>query len=229
MTKKELKQIEEHKRMMRNQRYMLVDAYTNFHGDLDAYERVNKINGEEMTDEIRQRVLDRYPILKEYGYTINRHDKFDDYVRAAIYNIVQTERKYKKYNCYDKFEKGIGENDLVYDETFPDVFKSVIMVKYAKMFGFERLIYAKHYLDPLCDFIEMGCKVVDTNRKNGEYGLTLDITDTNLSMFICHHAEKEKKELIKHNAEWGKETPQKELDDIDELHKTLIELVEKSV
>lgn len=225
MTKKELKQIEDEKKKMNILRYRLVDAYTNFNGDIDAYHRVCRINGDEMTDEIRQKVLDRYPILKEYGYTTSTEREEDETIRCAIYQIVKTENQYKTCRSGCRFENGIGPDTLVYDEIFGCANKLVVMVKYMKLFGYDRLIYTKNNIDQIVDLVDMGCKVVDTNRKNGDGCLVFDVTDANLEMFLCKRCERERKELVNHNAEWGRETSQEDIDKINAKYKALADIV----
>ena len=231
MTKKELKQMEDARQQKYLLRCKLVDALENYHKDLDAFARVCKINGEELTDETRQKVLDNYPTLTEYGYKINRTERIADAVVDAINVIARTERVLKRYSSSTKFEFGLSQLDLVYEGSFRVDITGAILLHLAQTLGYEIVMYMGHGITELADLVDMGCKVMhsvrefDTDGNAIDVGLVLDITHIDLGIYCAARAERERNQLIKHDATWGRVTPQEKLDEIDAKYKALHDFV----
>lgn len=231
MTKKELEQIKTVQKQKRNLRRMFLDALSSFTLDVNSIERVNRMNGVETTDEMREDALKRYPVLTENGYFIKpiKDDKALEYTsHKIIYAMRATENSYRGYGRTDgKFEHGLDDDDIVIDDIDDSKMATINLISFMHRFGYKRIVFtdrSTRCLNTLSNLAEFRAKMVGANR-NIEYGyhagIIIDIEDVDLGLCIEWMCSEEKRNLIKKNAEWDRPTKQEDLDAIEKKYNEL--------
>lgn len=224
MTKKELKQMETEQKQKRNLRHLFLNALSNFDLDVNAIQRVNNMNGIETTEQMREDILKKYPILTENGYLLHtpRDDKDIDFSNhRVIFAIRQTENTYRGYlKTNGVFEHGLDEDDIVVED-IRNKLEIINLISFMHRFGYKRIVYvdrSTNCLSTLSSFVQFRAEIIGVNRYiqyGYDGGLIIDIGKVDLGLCIEWMCSEEKKALIKKNSELGRPTKQEDLDAIE--------------
>jgi len=176
MTKKELKQMEEAKRMEQDAKRQLrrnfLNELHNWYDDIEATTRYYKINNMEdkfvskyrqvLTKEEKKSLFDRYGVLKEI-INYNGEREWD-----AVYTINNTDRVYHDDRDRTIFQKDLTEDTLLIDDTIWDQEQFDRTIELAKKFGYTEVVYisgSTSAMENVVRFIKAGYKIVGTNAK----------------------------------------------------------------
>ena len=221
----------------RKTRNALIDAMANFDRDIEAISRVNQINGIETDDDkLIAETLERYSLLKEYGYNANRCDRVDviQLMKRDFFWAMRRTRNY--YQCpsrfanYDHLEHGLLVDDFWLDDGYDSTAYNLGMVAMAQIFGYDRIVFTNNSTNAmkvLSDLIQFGCKVVEANRKSTNGGVVLSIEDVQVDVCIVMRKETEKYDLFRRYAEYGTSPNQEKIDETIKPYDVLLEMIRK--
>lgn len=173
LTKKELAALEEIKRQKRSDRELLVSSVRGYWEDVKATVRYYNLHN--MTDKVyrddlreeseKQQLLENYEILKDNNYKVS-YEKEEFNPWSTIRWIVKNERKSYLYDDY-KLEYPLFKDAFYIDDfwwTTKDIEGSVKMLLQYGYTTIHLFDNSTAVMRNLVDLINLGCKVVGTNK-----------------------------------------------------------------
>lgn len=174
LTKKEIKEMEEMKRAKRSLRREMMDSLQNYWKDVEAMERVYKIQEKpsHLTNEERDNLFNRYEVLK--GLTTHQIDA----LRTLIYNKNEKDR-FNRGDQYSQIKEYLPEDAIWISDI---VWKEEDLKEQLELFsriGIEKVYYTDKStaaLRAIVWFTKAGAKISGvTNISEYNEGLIIDL------------------------------------------------------